>query len=311
MLTLIIPAYNNESTIQRCLSSVCNQTFSDIEIIVINDGSTDNTEEKILSIKDCRIKYFSQTNMGPSAARNKGLELAKGEYILFVDADDYLMPDMLEVLFNTAQKNNAQIVNCNIYKMHPNKSFTKVIEPYKENQNWQDFYKDFLVHNGLCSLWNKLIKKSLWDQIRLYDDIRLCEDSTAFLRILPLATNISHVNKPLYVYDLGHKGISTHPIKNNYDCMIATKRVIDYYKNNNIDLPLPDYFLKLRICYYSLYFMPLGRAKRLGYMNYLKLAQDFHNDYKNIIYDPDFKKLALRYRLFTIFYNSIYYRFYR
>lgn len=311
MITIIIPVYNNETTIERCLLSVCNQTYSDIEIIVVNDGSVDKSEEKILSIKDNRIKYFTQQNMGPSVARNKGLELSKGEYILFVDADDYLKPDMLEILLTTAQNNNAQIVNCNIYKMRSNKKLKKVIEPYKENQAWQDFYKSFLLHGGLCSLCNKLIKKTLFEKNRLYEDIKLCEDSTAFLRILPLATNISQVNKPLYVYDITHKGISSHPNKNNYDCMIATKRVIDFYKEKNIELPLPQYFLKLRICYYTLFFMPLGKAKRLGYWDYFKLAQDFYNDYPNIIHDKNFKKIALKYRLFTIVYNSIYYKFYR
>lgn len=311
MLTIIIPVYNNETTIERCLISVCKQTYSDIEIIVVNDGSVDNSEEKILSIKDNRIKYLSQQNMGPSVARNKGLELSKGDYILFVDADDYLKPDMLEILFTTAQKNNAQIVNCNIYRMHSDKKFTQIREPYKENQNWQDFYKNFLLHGGLCSLWNKLIKKTLFEEIRLYEDIRLCEDSTAFLRLLPLASNISHVRKPLYVYDLTHKGISSHPMKNNYDCMIATKRVIDYYKEKNIELPLPEYFLRLRICYYTLFFMPLDKANRLGYLNYFKLAQDFYNDYHSIIHDKNFKVIALKYRLFTIVYNSVYYKFYK
>lgn len=310
MISVIIPTYNNESTITRCLTSICNQTYSDIEIIVINDGSTDKTEEKILSIKDNKIKYMSQANQGPSAARNKGLELAKGEYILFVDADDYVEPDMLKLLYTTAQKNNAQIVNCDINKKFSEKKKI-VVEPYKENQSWQEFYKDFLLHNGLCSLCNKLIKKSLFENIRLYEDIRLGEDSTAFLRMLPFVTNISHVKKSLYVYDLTNKNLFIQDRENIYEYMTGVNRVIDYYKNQQIPLPLPEYFLKLKICYYTLFFMPLGKARKLGYHDYFKLAKDFHNDYKSIICDPHFKQIAVKYRLFTILYNTVYYWFCR
>ena len=311
MISVIIPTYNNESAITRCLTSIINQTYLDIEIIIINDGSTDKTGKKVLSIKDKRIRYVSQSNQGPSAARNKGLELAKGEYILFVDADDYVEPDMLKLLYTTAQKNNAQIVNCNICKKYSEKKNRMVVEPYKENQSWQEFYKDFLLHNGLCSLCNKLIKKSLFENIRLYEDIRLGEDSTAFLRILPFATNIAHIRKPLYVYDLTNKSIFIQDRKNIYEYMTGTNRVIEYYKKQNIPLPLPEYFLRLKVCYYTLFFMPLGKAKKLGYDDYFKLARDFLDDYKKIISDPHFKQLALKYRLFTILYNTVYYWFCR
>ena len=95
--TVIIPVYNGEKVIENCLNSILNQSFADFEVIIIDDGSKDETGNicKQLVAKDNRIKYYSQENGGVSSARNKGLQLALNEYILFVDADDYLLPDYI------------------------------------------------------------------------------------------------------------------------------------------------------------------------------------------------------------------------
>ena len=111
LVSIIIPVYNLEDYIENCLNSVLNQTYKNLEIICIDDGSTDASAEKInaKAEKDSRIKYVHQANAGVSAARNRGLDEATGDYIMFVDGDDYLHPQAVEILYDCSQKNNADM----------------------------------------------------------------------------------------------------------------------------------------------------------------------------------------------------------
>lgn len=102
--SVIIPLYNKENFIENTIQSVLDQTFQDFEIIVVNDGSTDKSEEKLLSFKDSRIRYFSKKNEGASTARNYGIEKANSDFITFLDADDYWYPTFLETMFNNISK---------------------------------------------------------------------------------------------------------------------------------------------------------------------------------------------------------------
>ena len=121
MVSVIVPVYNSEPYIEDCLNSIVNQTYLSIEIILVNDGSTDHSYEIMTgySMKDNRIVIISQPNRGVSAARNAGLSVAKGEYILFVDSDDTIRNDTVETLCRQALSTNAEIVIGNIYYCHP------------------------------------------------------------------------------------------------------------------------------------------------------------------------------------------------
>ena len=114
LISVIVPIYNMEPFLRRCVTSIINQTFEDLEIILVNDGSTDTSGDIIWEIaaEDSRVKVISQTNQGVSAARNEGLKAAKGKYIGFVDADDYIKPDMYENLLNALVKYQADIACC-------------------------------------------------------------------------------------------------------------------------------------------------------------------------------------------------------
>lgn len=311
LISVIIPVFNNEERIVRCISSVLQQSYGNIELVIVNDGSTDGSEEKIKSVDDGRMRYIFQENAGPSVARNRGLDVAKGEYIMFVDSDDYIERDMIESLYSAAVDFDAEIVTCNIRKKRAEHTFVEVKEPYVGQMTWQEFYVNFLLHNGLCSLWNKLFKKSLFHNIRLYEDIRLGEDSSALLRVLSSAARIAHVPQALYVYDLTHEGISRNAKKNVYEYMIAINRVLDFYRQNGLELPLPDCFLRLKVCYYTLFFCPLGKARKIEYWDYFRLAEEFRRDFKSIVTNGNFAKLGFRFRLFTIGYNVLYTVFYR
>ena len=114
-VSIIIPAYNAEKSIEKCINSIRRQTYFNIEIIIVNDGSSDNTKKCIeqIALQDERITIINQENQGVCNARNKGICIAKGEYIIFVDADDYVERDMVEILVNDIKQKKTNIVRCN------------------------------------------------------------------------------------------------------------------------------------------------------------------------------------------------------
>ena len=111
-VSLIIPAYNAEATIARCIDSILGQTLNTIELIVIDDGSSDRTGEICASYRDDRLRYYRRVNGGVSSARNQGVSLASGEYVGFVDADDYIAPDMCEKMYQAGVEAGADICVC-------------------------------------------------------------------------------------------------------------------------------------------------------------------------------------------------------
>ena len=122
MISVIVPVYNTEKFLKNCISSIANQTYKDLEIILVNDGSTDNSGKICddFAQKDSRIKVIHQSNKGVGAARNAGLDVAKGAYIGFVDSDDILRPDMYEFLLNNLIVHNADISVCGVQKIDEN-----------------------------------------------------------------------------------------------------------------------------------------------------------------------------------------------
>ena len=156
-VSVIIPVYNVEKYIERCILSVINQTLKDIEIIIVNDGSTDDTKKNIEKyLNDKRIVYVEQKNSGLSGARNKGLSIAKGDYISFIDSDDYVDNNFIEKLYNALIKNNADV------------AASSVIRKYQRYQKWRVHYtKDYVTDNkdeqfnilkypDQSYVWNKL-----------------------------------------------------------------------------------------------------------------------------------------------------------
>ena len=161
-VSIIVPTYNVENYIEDCLDSLVNQTLQDIEIIVINDGSTDNTLENILkySTKDKRIKVLYQKNAGPSAARNKGLEAATGEYVAFVDADDWISPNYMENLYREITQNNCDIAVSSVIRKGKHKNKTKL--NYKNVQVIQTLEEKVKICNlpKFCYVWESYLKRN-------------------------------------------------------------------------------------------------------------------------------------------------------
>lgn len=179
LISVIIPIYNNEKYLASCLDSVVNQTFSNLEIILVNDGSTDNSEIICNEYKtsDKRIQVIHQSNQGVSAARNTGLKLAKGEYISFIDADDKLDSDMYYFLYNLIKKYNADIVHCG-YRHIVGDEVRLIHDTKKIYKQTKDEALECLIGGKLFvgALWNKLYSKKIIQNLSFKDDIKINED---------------------------------------------------------------------------------------------------------------------------------------
>lgn len=221
MISIIIPVYQVEKHLRRCLDSVITQTFSDLEIILVNDGSTDSSGKICdeYAEKDSRIKVIHQSNQGISTVRNSALNIAKGDYIGFVDSDDYIEPAMFENLHQAAIENKADIAICNFHKVNDsNKTLL-----YSNLKEWTGSSKDYLKKDGIRYnyLWHKLFKKELFETVRFpvgkeWEDLFVMQD------IFWLAEKITIIPYVGYNYVVHSRSItSAHANETRLDCCEA------------------------------------------------------------------------------------------
>lgn len=208
MISIILPIYNMQEYIAECLESVINQTYKDLEIICVNDFSMDNsmTIVKNYAKKDKRIKIVNNDrNRGLGGARNAGLDIAQGEYIIFCDTDDKLEPDFVEELYININKYDSDMAFCDVNLLNNDGSITSCkpfhdmsicnYETFSPKENFENFT------NIWPSAWNKIYKKSIIDKNKLrYHENILYEDHTFYYEYLLNSEKVSHVNKPLYIY---------------------------------------------------------------------------------------------------------------
>lgn len=225
MISIIIPIYNAEKFLNKCLDSVCKQSYKDIEVILIDDGSKDNSSSiarKFANV-DKRIKFISQSNQGVSSARNKGLDLVEGDYVLFVDADDWIELDTVEILVNHMESYNVDIV-CfqNDY----------VMNNFSDGEIWDKnkIVEEFLIHKDLRgSLGNKLFKKEFIGNSRLDETIKYGEDALFLWEIILKISSMLIISDILYHITF-HEDSSTG--SGNYkvirkDCVKVWKKIAD------------------------------------------------------------------------------------
>ena len=177
MISVIIPLYNKEKIIERSLQSVLSQDYDDFEVVVVNDGSTDGSVEIIKSISDSRITLIEQENGGPSKARNTGVKNAKGEWILFLDADDELLPGALSFFADKAQwKQDADMLACPYYDSNGNTEILRYpySEGWLENPMKSNFFGRFLPRTGAFMYRKELAKKYPFkEEIRRFEDLEM------------------------------------------------------------------------------------------------------------------------------------------
>ena len=198
-VSVIIPVYRAEKFIHECIESVLNQTHTDLELILVDDGSPDNSGAICdeYALKDNRIKVFHQQNGGVCAARNKGLDMATGDYILFLDSDDYMPKDALETLYNDATQNDADIAIGRIFCNTESAEFDNNLQVWTGTEALIKASED---HPALYGCWSKLFKRELVEDVRFVEGRKVHEDGYfLFLTLIKLPT-ITVRNKCTYIY---------------------------------------------------------------------------------------------------------------
>lgn len=235
-ISVIVPIYNAEKYLDKCLTSLVSQTYTNLEIILINDGSTDNSLniiEKFAKEYKNTIKVISRKNKGIGYSRNEGIRNASGSYISFVDSDDYLEINMLEEMYKKIKKYDADIIICN-YEMY-NNSFCKEVDVTKTMQEETSLFKQPELMNTLnFAPWNKLYKKELFNGIVFPEKYKF-EDLSAVFKVCLNAKKIVKLDKTLYNYYVNASGETGSIDYRNLDMYYIIKDIIKYskkYDNN-------------------------------------------------------------------------------
>jgi glycosyltransferase involved in cell wall biosynthesis len=222
-VSVIVPVYNVEKFIDKCLNSLVNQTLKEIEIIVVNDGSPDNSQkiiDKYVKKYPEKVQSFIKENGGQGSARNLGIEKAKGEYISFVDSDDWLDLDALEKMYSLAKKDNSDIVICDMVDHYAN---------YTIYHNCTKYNSVFEVTPSAC---NKIFKKELIKDFRFLSKLWY-EDFNFTTKILFNTDKISNISEGFYHCNCGHEStMNNNNSKKNLDMIIIMDDIINYLKEN-------------------------------------------------------------------------------
>lgn len=212
IISVIIPFYNAEQHIEKCIKSVINQTYKNLDIILINDGSIDESLSIVnkFSQMDDRIKIINKQNGGVSSARNKGLKNAQGNYIYFVDSDDYIEKDCLQILYNKIKSTDSDIVRANFFE-NKNKKFRfkedMTIEMTNLEEKHKMLEKVFKTYD-FNSVWGQLINKRILNNVTFDEDLKMAEDFKFNLNIIEKSKRISLISNFLYNYNKNDLGIN-------------------------------------------------------------------------------------------------------
>lgn len=211
-VSVIVPIYNVELYIEKCIKSILNQTFRQFELILINDGSCDNSLEICKKYKnDFRVRIITQPNKGLSEARNTGIRVARGKYLFFIDGDDYVNARLLDELYREIVLEKADIVQCGFIWVMENGELKE--ERYKgcvsKKVIYQDsWYNEYERNNLLFTCaWNKLYKKTLFNNIR-YPKGKITEDEYVLFPLFCKVRKVVIVNQPFYYYVQRKSGLS-------------------------------------------------------------------------------------------------------
>lgn len=229
-VSIIVPAYNVEQYIEKCLQSLVNQTLEEIEIIVVNDGSTDKTKQKIQQFIDKypqKMKCYDKPNGGLSDARNYGIQYAQGKYIGFIDSDDYVELNMFEEMYKKAEEEKSDMVECDFIWEYPNKQKIDIGRTYQNK-------KEAFIYARVVA-WNKLIKRETLEKadIKFPKGLRY-EDTEFFYKLLPRLEKISFLKVPMVHYIQRSNSIANTQNEKVKEIFEIWKNIFNFYKENNL-----------------------------------------------------------------------------
>lgn len=297
LISIIIPAYNAEKTIEKCLRSIINQSYKDIQLIIVNDGSTDCTAsicEQYLDI-DNRIELINLSNAGVSNARNVGLKISKGEYILFVDADDWLPETALEILYKNIE--NTDIVVGSYKRLNYYRSQDYIVPNIKYTFPDEGDFLKYIHLGNLRTPWAKLFRKEILEKIEFDIDLPYAEDSIFVLQALRNCKSIKMISDIVYYYDCSSLSGASHRFDHKITtyierlfceyCKTVKKMSNNSKKNAEFQNERAQSDIKMLVDYYC--------QKKTGFSKWieiedLKQISDFYSQY---IVEPVDKNIDL------------------
>ena len=201
MVSILVPVYNSAPYLQKCVGSITGQTYTDLQIVLINDGSTDDSWDIMqeMARQDKRIEIYSQPNCGVAATRNRLLDKVRGDFVLFVDSDDWIEPNTIEILLQEQEKEDYDIVAFQLTSP----------KPHDEHYNKEEAVKRFLEHNVFRgSLCDKLVKADLYKGLSIDQTVSYGEDALLVWQVLQRVNKVSVLGKVLYYYRVNDDSLS-------------------------------------------------------------------------------------------------------
>ena len=299
-VSVIVPIYNTEKFLRKCIDSIVNQTLEEIEIILINDGSTDNSHiicEEYSKKYPKKIRYINNKNIGCSASRNLGISLSQGEYIAFVDSDDYIDGEMYQEMYEKAKKEDLDIVICGIrYLFYKNKKMNNSIP--KNIKIKEDYLK---YNNRMANPVNKLLKKEAIKDIIFPINTHSGEDIVFCYKSILKSKKIGHIEKSYYNY-IYHGGNSIFNLEKRLGVFIAFNELYDYLieenyiKNKEI---MKKYYENFNFYAIRGVFFMLLNPSLVSKEKYKKYDKLFYSELKKIEFLP------LKSRVLIYYYRSV------
>lgn len=229
-VSVIVPFYNVENYIEKCLETLVNQTLEDIEIILVNDGSKDRSIDivnRFVKQYPEKIIYLEKENGGLSDARNYAIPYAKGEYIAFLDSDDYVEKTMYKDMYELAKKENSDMVECDFYWEYPDKVKKDVGVIYNGKKE--------MLEKIRVVAWNKLIRREILEKNKIiFPKGYRYEDVEFTYKLIPYLEKVSFLKKPCIHYMQREGSISNNQNERNKEIFDVLEHVIEYYKENNL-----------------------------------------------------------------------------
>lgn len=247
LVSIIVPVYNIEKYISKCIKSVLSQTFKDWELILVDDGSTDNSGKICdeYALKDNRIKVIHKENEGVTATRDKGVKEAQGEFLFFIDGDDYITDNALELLINKQKENDADLVRGSICNINENRIITKEnINP--QNINNIETWIKYIIENSVAYIVNCIFKTKLYkESINIPNDVVVREDTLTSLQYGLKVQNICSIQEITYFYVQRNNSVM-HSINKN-----PQKEYLGYIRYIEEIIKLYNSYLKINNKYIS------------------------------------------------------------
>ncbi|WP_164667396.1 glycosyltransferase family 2 protein [Virgibacillus doumboii] len=299
-ISIIVPVYNSSPYIKKCLDSILTQTFKNFELIVVNDGSTDHSGDicNQYAQKDNRVRVVHKKNGGVASARNTGLEMAKGEYVSFVDGDDWIYEDMYLILYELCKKTKSDISICsNDREVNGEVIRVEREEFIKEMDNIEAMKQLFTAKYYRFAVWGKLYRKRCFNNIRYPEDRRLDDLPTTY-KIFAKANKVVYTNYSGYIYLLRENSIITSSYnEKKLDVFLGWDEIITFMSKNYPQLS--EEYISCFVYYsmdhvYAILNQVSDPAKRKKYL--LFIQKYIRKYYKQISKNP---RLSMKYKYLT------------